>query len=82
MDWLEKVWARFMEWHWLARRAAIAATCYAGWLFTIFLYAEGPKQIALDLSYVFAIGFFWAIGGWYVVLGAMRVFGWWRRASR
>jgi len=82
MDRFEQAWSRFMQWHWLARRAAIAAACYAGWLFTIFLYSQGLKSLALDLSYVFAIGFVWAIGGWYVIPGALRVFRWWVRASR
>ena len=82
MSRFELAWNRFMQWHWFARRAAIAAACYAGWLFTIFLYSQGLKSVALDLSYIFAIGFAWAIGGWYVILGALRVFGWWTRASR
>ncbi|WP_036046309.1 hypothetical protein [Paraburkholderia mimosarum] len=82
MDGLQKAWAAFLGWHWLARRAAIAAACYAGWLFTIFLYSQGLKSLALDLSYVFTIGFVWAIGGWYVILGALRMFLWWTRISR
>jgi len=82
MNRLEKAWTVFLGWHWLARRAAIAVACYAGWLFTIFLYSQGLKSLALDLSYVFAIGFVWAIGGWYVILGALRVFRVGMRASR
>ena len=82
MERLQKAWTAFLGWHWFARRAAIAAACYAGWLFTIFLYSQGLKSFAIDLSFVFMIGFAWAIGGWYVILGALRVFRWWTRASR
>ncbi|GAB6852619.1 hypothetical protein [Paraburkholderia kururiensis] len=82
MDFLAKAWAAFMGWHWLARRAAVAAACLLAIPIMVVLYEHGFRHFTTVAFIVIEIALFWAVGGWYVLLGALRVFVWWTRLGR
>ncbi|WP_434718286.1 hypothetical protein P5W98_03375 [Paraburkholderia sp. A1BS-2L] len=79
MDRLEKAWARFKGWPWLAQRDVIAAALYLLWLLSVWIYSEGLHDGAEVLGVVSSIGFFFAIGGWYILRGALFILAWWLR---
>ena len=57
----------FMNWHWLARRAAIAVACYLLALLGLWMYAEGMQQSGKFLFTVGSVGFSWAVGFLYSI---------------
>ncbi|WP_321936215.1 hypothetical protein [Paraburkholderia sp. J8-2] len=64
---LEHAWTTFMEWHWLARRAAVALTCYVLAMLGVWLYAEGLQGAGKFLFTAGSIGFGWAVGFFFAV---------------
>lgn len=56
-----------MKWPPIARRAAVAVVLYLLWLSSVWIYSEGLHDTAVFLGTVSSAGFFYAIGGWYVV---------------
>ncbi|MEM5316067.1 hypothetical protein [Paraburkholderia sp. JHI869] len=62
MNRIEYAWSTFMQWHWLARRAAVALACYALAMFGVWLYAEGLQDVGKFLFAGGSIGFGWAVG--------------------
>lgn len=79
MDRLEKAWTQFMRWPRLAQRAAIAVALYLVWLLSVWVYSEGLHGTAEFLGIVSSFGFFFAIGGWYILRGAFFLLVWWLR---
>lgn len=79
MDRLEKAWTGFKGWPRLAQRATVAVALYLLWLFSAWIYSEGLHGAAELLGTVSSIGFFFAIGGWYVLRGALFILVWWLR---
>lgn len=82
MDRIKKVWTTFMSWPVIARRAAIAVVCYLVWLSSAWLYSEGLHDAAVYIGLASALGFFFAVGGWYALRGASFLLVWWLRISR
>lgn len=79
MDRLEKARTRFKGWPWLAERAVIAAVLYLLWLLSVWIYSEGLHGAAEVLGIVSSTGFFFSIGGWYILRGALFILVWWLR---
>lgn len=82
MDWLAKAWTAFMGWHWLARRATVAVACLLAIPIMVILDGHGFRNFNTVAFIVVDFVFFWAVGGWYVILGALRVLAWWSRLGR
>jgi hypothetical protein len=71
MDWLESAWTTFMQWHWLARRAAVALVCYAVAMLGVALFAAGLQDAGRLLFTAGSIGFAWAVGFLFAVRTAV-----------
>jgi hypothetical protein len=68
---LESAWTSFMQWHWLARRAAVAIVCYSLAMLGVWVYAKGWHDTAQMLFGAGSIGFGWAVGFFYAVRTAI-----------
>lgn len=82
MGLLEKARSKFKGWPRLLQRAAVAIVLYLLWLLSVWIYSEGLHGAAELRGIVSSVGFFFAIGGWYILRGALFVLLWWLRLFR
>lgn len=76
---LARAWLRFRQWPVIGQRAAIAAACYAIWLFSIWLYSLGLHSTGEFIGIVSAFACIAAAGGEYILRGALFLLVWWLR---
>ncbi|WP_434667719.1 hypothetical protein P5W99_36020 [Paraburkholderia sp. A3BS-1L] len=71
MSRFESAWAKFTQWHWLARRAAVALACYVVAMLGVALYARGLQDTGRLFFTAGSIGVGWAVGFFYAARTAI-----------
>ncbi|QGZ66989.1 hypothetical protein [Paraburkholderia acidisoli] len=78
---IERAWVAFMKWPFLVRRAVIGVACYLVWIGCAFLYHAGVHDAAIVIGITALFGCFFALGGWYVLRGALHLLAIWLRVT-